>query len=131
MPRRKKTFAQRHPEVDKLRVDFLNPRVMGGSEGPLVFLTQKDGKGKDQTLIFHVDIAIKTFKGVLPLLRKFKRAKTEYLVLGDDIDRFTGRPYGEPPAGMNGPKTADGRYGRITEGPDFDEFAMKVIRNDS
>jgi len=128
MPRRKKTFAERHPEVDKLRVDFLNPRVMGGKEGPMVFLTQKDAKGKDQTLIFHVDIAIKTFKGMLPLLRKFKKAKREYFIAGDDIDRFTGPT--KLPEGMNGPRTPDGRYGRLTDQPQFDEFSTRVIPND-
>ncbi len=124
MPRRKKTFTEKHPEVDKLRVDFLNPRVMGGKEGPMVFMTQKDAKGKDNTLIFHVDIAIKTLKGLLPLLRKFKKAKREFFIAGDDIDRFL--PPTPLPAGMNGPRTSDGRYGRLTEGPDFDEFTTRV-----
>ncbi len=128
MPRRKKTFAQRHPEVDKVRVDFMNPKVIGGTEGPLVFLTQKDAKGKDQTLIFHIDVAIKTFKGLLPLMRKFKQGKLVSAFAGDDIDRFTGPP-APLPEGMNGPRTADGRYGRLTEQPQFDEFGLRVHEN--
>ena len=130
MPRRKKTFAERHPEVDKLRVDFLNPSVAGGKEGPMVFMTQKNADGKDMTLIFHVDVALKTFKGLMPLLRKFKQKKlfAVYGTCGDDIDRFTGPT--KLPEGMNGPRTPDGRYGRLTDQPQFDEFSMRVIPND-
>ena len=73
MPRRKKTFAERHPEVDKLRVDFLNLPLIGSQEQPLVFLTQKNGRGKDITLQFHLDIAIKTFGELTKKLRVYKR----------------------------------------------------------
>jgi hypothetical protein len=94
MPRRKKTFAETHPDLDKLRVDFLNMGALGSKEAPMVFLTQYDAKGKERTLVFHVDIAIKTFRELSKKLRLYK--KTKLLMAFNDVpevDRFTGEAY--------------------------------------
>jgi hypothetical protein len=94
MSRRKKTFAETHPDLDKLRVDFLNMQPLGSKEPPMVFLTQYDAKGKEKTLVFHLDIAIKTFKGLTAKLRLYKKTKT-MMAFNDspEIDRFTGEVY--------------------------------------
>ncbi len=92
MSRRKKTFAEKHPDMDKVRVDFLNPQAAGCKEPPLVFFTQKTDKGKDQTLVFHLDIAIKTLKGILPRLREYKKMGNHAVtIIDDDFDRYTER----------------------------------------
>jgi hypothetical protein len=108
---KRKTFAEKHPDADCLQVDFLGLPVVGVEEQPLVFLTQWDARGKAKTLIFHLDIALKTFPQLTKKLREYNRLHP--------------MPRGiktRPPEGMNGPKTADGRYGRLTEQPEFDEF---------
>jgi len=91
MPRRKKTFAESHPDLDKLRVDFLNMGALGSKEPPMVFLTQYDAKGKEKTLVFHLDIAIKTFKGLTAKLRLYKKTKT--LMAFNDVPEITGEAY--------------------------------------
>jgi hypothetical protein len=72
---KRRTFEQKHPDLNKLRVDFMNiALVTAGKEKPLVFLTQKNVRGKDLTLIFHLDTAIKTFTELNKKLRLYRRA---------------------------------------------------------
>ncbi len=89
---RRKTRAEKFPDLDKLRVDFLNLPLIGSEEDVLVFLTQKNARGKDLTLQFHLDIAIKTFSQLTKKLREYKRVKmlpSSYHVSGE-FDRYTG-----------------------------------------
>jgi hypothetical protein len=94
MPRRRKTHAEKFPDLDKLRVDFLNLPLIGSEEDVLVFLTQKNARGKDLTLQFHLDIAIKTFSQLTKKLREYKRVRALPSSFRGtiEIDRFTGRP---------------------------------------
>ncbi len=89
---RRKTHAEKFPDLDKLRVDFLNLPIIGSEEQPLVFLTQKTARGKDMTLQFHLDIAIKTFSQLTKKLREYKKASGLPSSFRGTVeyDRFTG-----------------------------------------
>jgi hypothetical protein len=73
---KKLTFEQLHPDLDKVRVDFLNLPLIGAEGKPLVFLTQRRRtrrKKQEDTLVFTLDVAIKTFSGIARKLREYKR----------------------------------------------------------